>query len=393
MGQKRIWIVYGSRKGGHTYPAEALFNYLKENYQEDAIPAIFNFLDFSSSISYLDRLARWGDLNLPRIWRGGYKSLRNSSPLFLSAFKWIESSLFSWDGLKRKLLRYERPDIIISLQPEINILAPLLKKFFNCPIQTVIIDLAIHGLWVNKALDHYYVFNEGVAQELERYDVPPAKITISGIPLREDFSKVARMERRATKEKLAIAKDLPTVLLLGGLLGQMVDFPAVVESIACAQISGQLLVIFGKNEAGRRRMEGMKERLNLPVYTYGQVANIAEMMWASDLIVSKPGSVTMAEALALGKPMVVITPKAGSAQEFHFAEFLEREGAGKWVAEANKAGEAVKEILATPSLYHKMAERAQRVGRHSLTAKETIVKSIMNLSLSPYPPTAKRPNK
>jgi len=323
-------------------------------------------------------MSRWGDLHLPRIWRGGYENLKNSSPLFLSAFKWVESYLFSLEGSLNKLFRSEKPDIIVSFQPEINVLAPLLKRKAFCPIQTVIIDLAIHGLWVNRAIDHYYVFNEGVSSELQDYDVTRAKITISGIPLREDFKRVLKMDRTLIKEKLSMKSDLPTVLVLGGLLGQMVDFPKVLSSIAQAKVCCQLLVICGKNEVARQKMAKMKEKLNLPVYTYGTVANIAEMMWASDLIVSKPGSVTIAEALALGKPMIVLTPKAGSAQELRFAEFLERNRAGKWVADARDVGKTIREIFTTPSLYSEIERNAKRIGRHSLTANETIVRNIIN---------------
>ncbi|RKZ22498.1 hypothetical protein DRQ16_02355 [bacterium] len=103
------------------------------------------------------------------------------------------------------------------------------------------------------------------------------------------------------------------------------------------------------------------------------------MMWMSDVVVSKPGSVTMAESLSLGKPMVVITPLAGSMQEIRFAKFLEEKGAGIWIKRAEEAGDALRYILSSHSTIENMKENAKALGRLSLNGCRNIITTIEEL--------------
>jgi processive 1,2-diacylglycerol beta-glucosyltransferase len=103
---------------------------------------------------------------------------------------------------------------------------------------------------------------------------------------------------------------------------------------------------------------------------------MGDLMWASDVVISKPGSVTMAEALSLGKPMIVMNPLAGSAQELRFASFLEQNGAGLWARSVQELGGALRRVTGNTQEYAQMCGRAKNLGQCSLTANETIFNDI-----------------
>lgn len=376
--KKLIWILYCSRKGGHTYPVKALDSYISENYDSNFSTKVINLLDILPIASLIEKLGRYGDLKFRRAWRYGYKNLQAENPVFLEIWRWLQGLLFNLDSLHSKLSTLaSKPDLIVSIQPEVNALSPFFKKWYGVPIHTIIIDLAFHGLWLDKLIDHYYVFNSILSNDLQQRGINRSQITVSGVPLRPSFSNIVKINPKAIREKLGISEELPTILLLGGLLGAMVDFDQVIRSIIELDLPLQLLVIYGKNEKSREKFSKMQQNSKTVIYPYGVVSNMDEMIRAADLVVSKPGSVTIAESLALNKPMLVILPEAGSFQEFRFAQFLQENGAGRWIEKPQAAGPVIKEILFTSSLYQKMKTNAQKLGSQSLSANKTIMENLI----------------
>jgi processive 1,2-diacylglycerol beta-glucosyltransferase len=272
--------------------------------------------------------------------------------------------------------QYGRPDIIISIQPEVNAAARLFKIWFSIPFHTIIIDLAIHGLWINRYIDRYYVANEPLKDDLIEYDVPEHKIIVSGMPLRSGFSKLVGSRVKAVRKRLGFVEDMKTVLLVGGLLGKMFDFPGAIKSIMDTEMPVQIAAVFGRNEVDRRKVQALKSIYRWPMHLFGTVSNMDDLMWASDVVISKPGSVTMAEALSLGKPMIVMNPLAGSAQELRFAGFLEENGAGLWTRSVQELGSALRRMTGNSREYLQMCSRARELGQCSLTANDTIFNDI-----------------
>jgi len=152
----------------------------------------------------------------------------------------------------------------------------------------------------------------------------------------------------------------------------MLDFENLINSIVEMQTPIQILAVFGENEMARKRAAGLKDRYQFPMHLYRTVSNMHEFMWASDVVISKPGSVTMAEVLSLGKPLIAINPLAGSAQEFRFAEFLEKNGAGTWISGPTELGTALKDIIGNQDRYRQMSKNARKLGCYGLSASKTI---------------------
>jgi processive 1,2-diacylglycerol beta-glucosyltransferase len=85
-----------------------------------------------------------------------------------------------------------------------------------------------------------------------------------------------------------------------------------------------------------------------------------EMMTVADLIISKPGGLTTAEAMALGKPMFILNPIPG--QEAANSDFLLERGAA---AKANRVEDLpfrIDRLLGSSKLTD-MAAAARAIGK------------------------------
>ena len=85
----------------------------------------------------------------------------------------------------------------------------------------------------------------------------------------------------------------------------------------------QVIVVCGKNEKLRKQIAAEPKRHATQVL--GFAANMHELMAASDLILTKPGGLTTSEALAMGKPLLILNPIPG--QEAANSDFLLEQGA------------------------------------------------------------------
>jgi 1,2-diacylglycerol 3-beta-galactosyltransferase len=87
------------------------------------------------------------------------------------------------------------------------------------------------------------------------------------------------------------------------------------------------------------------DKFSLPIRVYGFTDQVHEMMAESDLIVTKAGPGTIAEALAMDLPIIITSWLPG--QEEGNVEFVVKENVGRVSREPKKVVEIIKEMLET----------------------------------------------
>mgnify|MGYP005856897843 CR=1 FL=1 len=119
------------------------------------------------------------------------------------------------------------------------------------------------------------------------------------IVLHGAFSRVVIAAR--PKLKLAIP-IITAILLLGGGEGMGI-MDEIALAINARALDAQLAIICGRNEALRQEMQAVS--WNQQTYIYGFVNNIEIMMRAADVLITKAGPGTIAEAAISGLPMIL----------------------------------------------------------------------------------------
>ena len=143
-----------------------------------------------------------------------------------------------------------------------------------------------------------------------------------GIPIDPKFS--LKLDCRPIAAKLGLDLSLPVVLVMGGGHG-LGPIKNTIKSLDSLGINMQIIVVAGINRKLLAWVETHKRHLKNKIIAYPFVDNIDELMELATFLITKPGGITTAEALAKGLPMIIIKPIPG--QEINNTEFLLKKGA------------------------------------------------------------------
>jgi len=285
--------------------------------------------------------------------------LTDSGPSGLSRIlQWCDSLAFR---RLTKMILSDPPDLILCTHfLPLEILAPLrLSGLLPSPIFGVVTDLHPHGIWLWPGIDRYITADEDGARTIARR-LTDTVVAPLGIPISPSFSRGGDRHRL---RKILGLPDRWTILLLAGGEG-IGDLPAMMDSFRGFPGSITLVAIAGKNarlEARCRRLAQTLESPELIVRVRGFVPNMAEWMGASDVVVTKPGRLTLVEALGLGRPLILL-PARGGQEEIN-RKWAIGLGAATGCEVPEGAGPLLAILFSQPGRLEAMAQAARLAGR------------------------------
>jgi processive 1,2-diacylglycerol beta-glucosyltransferase len=265
------------------------------------VPAEFRRLYGQQYIKLVDRL--------PQLWSFLYsKSDRPSRDSLLGGLKRAVEKLNT-----RKLfaeIERLRPDAILATH---FLPAELLSRSRSKgrklpPVWVQVTDFDVHALWVHPHVDRYCVANEEVAFRLADRGVPREKISITGIPVMPQFT--TPLQRADCARELGIDSGRFTVLMMAGgagvgsldeLAGRLLRLPDHLQLVALA----------GRNEELLSRLRKLAKAHPGKLMPLGFTSTVERLMTAADLVVTKPGGLSVSECLAKGRPMLLVSPIPG----------------------------------------------------------------------------------
>ena len=220
----------------------------------------------------------------------------------------------------------------------------------------VITDFEAHALWMEPVVDLYCVAADETKARLVARAVQTERVAVTGIPVAARFSEIPNVA--GLRRRFGLRDDLPTLLVLGGGFG-MGPVAGILAALDRVEREFQTVVVAGKNLELRRKLAAEDRRH--PTHVLGFVTNMHEWMAAADLIVTKPGGLTSAEALALGKPLFILNPIPG--QESANSDFLLERGAAVKVNRIEDVPFRIEQLLGSVKYNKKMSAAARLIGR------------------------------
>jgi processive 1,2-diacylglycerol beta-glucosyltransferase len=222
-------------------------------------------------------------------------------------------------------------------------------------IVSVVTDFEAHALWMNPCVDLYCVAAEETKARLVARGVAAKNVVPTGIPIAAKFS--SKPDVRAVRKTLGLRDDQPVWLVLSGGFG-MGPVAEILAELDKAPQPLQTVVVTGRNEELRRELAAQTRKH--PTHVLGFASNMHELMAVADLIITKPGGLTTAEALALGKPLFILNPIPG--QEAANSDFLLERGAAAKVNRVEDLPFRIAKLLGSKKLVE-MAKAARVLGR------------------------------
>jgi processive 1,2-diacylglycerol beta-glucosyltransferase len=313
----RVLLLYISAVSGHRQAAEAVKQAFMEFYPEVEIRG--------------ENLFQHGNRLLRTLLDSLYYAIITLAPWFWDLIwdsqevYWLTYALrnflycTNYLRLYREVILPFNPQAVICTHSIACALSSIIKKkkCLDYLLAAVPTDFCLHPYWFYNGVDVYFLPHEGLKENLVDRGIPLNKVQITGIPISPNFSR--SKDRKNLKKKWGIKEDLFTILLMGGGQG-MGSLKEIVVSLARSHLPIQLLVVTGINRRLRNKFRRMQSKLDLPLKVFGYTRKIDELMEISDLLISKPGGLTTAEALAKSLPLGIVDSLAG--QERRNKEFL-----------------------------------------------------------------------
>lgn len=329
----KIIVTYASTGAGHLKAAEAIYGYLKERYSEIDVKlvdildkaACFYRLGYYLGYNFLIRHAKfaWSIC----FWFTQFRLFRIFTRPVARALNYLNTKQFAG------FLIAENPDFVISTHfLSSEIIAALKKsKKIKSKLITVITDFGVHPFWISKGTDYYVVASTFTANLLIKEGINAEKIKVFGIPVNSKFTK--QYQRNILCQKLNLDASQFTLLVMTGSFG-IGPIEAIVELL---KENAQILVVCANN----KKLFSKLSNKNYPqVSTFGFVDNIHELMAVTDVIVTKPGGLSICELLSMELAPIFICAIPG--QETLNIKALQDLGVG---ISANSAQEIKKIVL------------------------------------------------
>ncbi|MGG3455736.1 MGDG synthase family glycosyltransferase [Paenibacillus rhizolycopersici] len=230
-------------------------------------------------------------------------------------------------GKLQQTLRELRPDLIIHTFPQLAMPRLLKRTGQSLPLANIVTDFDLHGRWIHPGVDRYYVATDDMKAEMMNRGIPEDRIRVSGIPVKPEFGRQSKTSEKSFPEPLQRLLSerpvrKPTVLLMAGAYGSMQGVREVIERLTALD-RYRVITVCGRN---RELYRGLQGQLcpHPDVHLIGYVKQVAELMRSSDCIVTKPGGITLSEALACQLPIFIYRPVPG--QELNNARYLAQKG-------------------------------------------------------------------
>lgn len=373
---KKVLIFYGSYGGGHLSAAKSIRGYLEKNYPDLEIQMI-------DCIEYINKY-------INKVTTGAYKELAKKAP-----WAWKQLYKDSKDGALAKIsttsnkvmalklnsyIQDFAPDLIISTHPFSTQMCGYLKKKekINCTLATILTDFEIHEQWLEFAeyQDFFFVSNEQMKSDMINKNIEENKIFVTGIPVSDRFLKEYNREEVCKVFDLNPNNDV-VLFFAGGEFGLGRNTTVIMLKALIRLFSKlQVVAISGRNQKMNEKFHNLVEatesqnRIKIVEFT----DKVPELMSISKFVITKPGGLTITEALTSHLPILIINPIPG--QEEENANFIEKNGAGIWIKNNDNISRHLKSLYRNPELLINMKQSAEKLAKPNST--ENICKTLLN---------------
>lgn len=285
-------------------------------------------IKMDTSLSHVSpTLEKWSS----RLYMG---AIRHAAPLW----GWAYQRDREWSRIGKKALNRfvakklepyiekEQPDIVVSTHAFCLGGLAELKQRFAFRLGAALTDYWVNPFWVHERIDAYFVGADYVkAKMIADFSLEPFKIHVTGIPIDPCFSQPVSMDQ--LREKYSVPQKSCFILISGGGLG-LLPYEEILQGLSRVDKPLFVAVLTGTNHEAKRKLEAFLAHSPFPhpILILDYVTNIHEWMKSADLLIGKPGGLTVSEALACHLPILIYKPIPG--QEERNSRFLIAEEVG-----------------------------------------------------------------
>jgi 1,2-diacylglycerol 3-beta-galactosyltransferase len=350
-----ITFLFSDTGGGHRAASEAIIEAIHCEFGEAVNTEMVDFLKDYAPPPFNHLPEAYPEMvRLPELW-GAMFDISDGRPQAR-----IVTSTF-WPIARRaarRLVREHHSEMLVSVHPIANsfILRALGKN--HLPFVTVVTDMvSTHALWFDKRADLILVPTEMARQNAIQYHMSPDRVRVVGQPVSLRCSAPVG-DKVQQRKRLGWPKTKKIVLVVGGGEG-MGPLAETARAIDESGLDVCQVIVAGRNSKLTAKLK--KQSWENPTFIYGFTRDMPDFMRAADVLVSKAGPGTIAEALNADLPIILYAKLPG--QEDGNVDFVVSEGVGVWAPEPLEVVRALTRWVCRPHERQRVIKNCQRAAR------------------------------
>ncbi|NPV57533.1 MAG: hypothetical protein HPY76_12790 [Anaerolineae bacterium] len=348
--KKRILLFYASLGSGHYSAAKAIQAALLEKCSNCEVQLFDAFLPSMPRMSFTDFLSSLSSHVFPliydHIWKHGW-------------FKFIYTFFASRSRIQQhieNIMMGYTPDIVVCTQSLPCSVLAAKRQEPRINLIAVSTDYGFHPFWSRAGVDSYCVASNSDREALLSEGIPPEDVHVTGIPI---------SRRNVTVADGAEVSLRRVIILAGGSKSApyrsiQAKVRALIDIIIDPEWRGvEWRLVFGEDV--RDRINAIKKCANhINIHIHGFIEDLSELLLKMDLIITKPGGLITAEALAAGVPIGLLTK--GYGQERANAEHVLAGEAGMLLDDVGLMEKNLKYLYKNPDKLADLRRNAARLG-------------------------------
>jgi 1,2-diacylglycerol 3-beta-galactosyltransferase len=265
-------------------------------------------------------------------------------------------------------LAQEKPAAVLSVHPNFNgLLRDAVRRALpGAPFVVLLTDYADFPphFWIEPGVDRVIVGSAQAREQALALGLPAERVTLSsGMVLHPRFHHAEPGPARAAlRAELGLAPEDFLVLLLFGGKGAA-EMEPLAQALLAEHPRWHVLAICGRNAPLVERLLG--RAAGAPrLHVLGFTERVADCMAASDVLLTKPGPGSLAEAFERRIPVVVTCHRGTIPQERFNADLVAREGLGLVVRDWREMPAAAGRVAHDPDLRARLRARLDALPRN-----------------------------
>jgi processive 1,2-diacylglycerol beta-glucosyltransferase len=293
--RQELLVLHCRAGGGHLAAAEAIAERARARHVPTRIIDALSLSPPWFARAYVDAHLR-SSAHFPRLYGTTYFALNHRSAFDGSLRRrfdhWIVGDLL------REVIDSDPVAVITThFFPMGSLGWARMEGKLAAPLIEVVTDYAAHAVWAEPGADAYCAPRGRACDDLIAHGVSPEQVVGTGIPVRDGFAVTPPIRARSKRAPLR-------VLMTSGGFGVGPVTRVLASFVGVPNVS--LDVVCGNNPDLVTEARDACERLGIEANVMGFQSDMASRVGVADVVVTKPGGLTMTECMVAGRPLVLV---------------------------------------------------------------------------------------
>jgi 1,2-diacylglycerol 3-beta-galactosyltransferase len=230
--------------------------------------------------------------------------------------------------------------------------------------------------WIESGLDLLITASEAAVRQAGALGLSPDRVhRVSGMLLHPRFARVREAGLRdAVRHDLGIPPETFVLSVLFGGKGSAEMEPLCARLLAPARPAWHVVALCGDNPSLRARLEALARTTQGRLHPLGFTDRVSDYLAASDLLLTKPGPGSLAEAFHMKVPVIAARDRYTVPQERFNARMVQEQGLGIIVRHWQDMPDAATRLARDPAALSRLRLRLEALpANHALEEVLAIV--------------------